>query len=282
MTLRLAVVHRTGYSYDSRVAGSYNEARMTPLSDTHQTTFSATLKVHPNPWQVTYRDYWGATVTAFSVHQAHTRLALSSECTVETHVSTPDSDHLQSTWPEVHSQRITDDLSEFLEISALTEPGEELRAHARAMRERLSPHETALDLARLVHQEVRYVTGATAVHTRADQAWDAREGVCQDMAHLMVGALRSVGVPARYVSGYLHPDAEPEVGVKVTGESHAWVEWWAGEWFGFDPTNDIAYGDRHVVVARGRDYGDVAPLSGVYAGGDTSAMFVDVDITRIA
>lgn len=282
MTMRLKVVHRSGYLYDSRVASSFNEARMSPLTDANQTTFTATLKVSPNPWQITYRDYWGATVTGFSVHQGHTRLALTAECTVETHVTTPPADSLQATWEELGSARIVDDLSEFLEIAPLTEPGGDLRAEALRLRDQLSPHQTALTLAEMVFREVRYVTGATAVHTRAQDAWDAREGVCQDMAHLTVGALRTVGIPARYVSGYLHPQNEPEIGTAVTGESHAWVEWWAGEWFGFDPTNAVAYGDRHVVVARGRDYLDVAPLSGVYAGGPTAAMFVDVDITRIA
>ncbi|HET7474728.1 MAG TPA: transglutaminase family protein [Dermatophilaceae bacterium] len=282
MTMRLKVVHRTGYLYDSKVASSFNEARMTPLTDANQTTFAATLKVNPNPWQITYRDYWGATVTGFSLHQGHTRLALTAECTVETHVTSPAPDALRATWADIASQRIADDLSEFLEISPLTEPGGDLRAEAGRLRGQLSPHETALALAGLVEREVRYVVGATAVHTRAEDAWRAREGVCQDMAHLVAGALRTVGMPARYVSGYLHPQADPPINLAVTGESHAWVEWWAGDWYGFDPTNAIPYSDRHVVVARGRDYRDVAPLSGVYAGGPTAAMFVDVDITRIA
>ncbi len=101
------------------------------------------------------------------------------------------------------------------------------------------------------------------------------------MAHLVIGGLRLLGVPARYVSGYLHPRQEPVVGETVGGESHAWVEWWDGDWHGYDPTNDDEPGDRHVVVATGRDYGDVRPLSGIFTGAGTSSMFVDVQVTRL-
>ena len=92
------------------------------------------------------------------------------------------------------------------------------------------------------------------MHTPAADAWEVRSGVCQDFAHLATGALRAIGIPARYVSGYLHPKRDAEIGEKVRGESHAWVEWWTGDWFGFDPTNDREVGDHHVVVGRGREY----------------------------
>jgi transglutaminase-like putative cysteine protease len=97
-----------------------------------------------------------------------------------------------------------------------------------------------------------------------------------------VGALRSVGIPARYVSGYLHPQIEPRIGQAVTGESHAWLEWFAGEWIPNDPTNNIQATNRHIVVARGRDYDDVPPLRGVYAGAANSELFVSVEITKEA
>ena len=111
---------------------------------------------------------------------------------------------------------------------------------------------------------------------------DLPKGVCQDIAHITLGALREVGIPARYVSGYLHPKSEAEVGVAVAGESHAWVEWFAGDWQGFDPTNNVEIGDRHVLVGRGRDYSDVPPLRGVYAGPFKSHLHVKVTITREA
>jgi len=93
--------------------------------------------------------------------------------------------------------------------------------------------------------------------------------------------LRHIGIPARYVSGYLHPNIEAGIGETVRGESHAWVEWWTGDWFGFDPTNDREVGDHHVIVGRGREYGDVPPLTGVVAG-STKTLSVTVDVTQTA
>ena len=108
------------------------------------------------------------------------------------------------------------------------------------------------------------------------------EGVCQDMAHLTVSLLREVGLPARYVSGYVHPMAAAGPGDEMEGESHAWVEYWVGQWVGCDPTNLAQVGERHVVVAAGRDYGDVPPLKGIYRGAPNSRMQVTVTVTRLA
>ncbi len=133
-----------------------------------------------------------------------------------------------------------------------------------------------------VHEHLTYQPGSTGVHTSALEAWEAGRGVCQDYVHLTLLLLREVGIPARSVSGYLLPKANAEVKQTVTGESHAWVEAWTGGWWGFDPTNLIEIGQRHVWVAGGRDYHDVPPLKGVYSGGTASALDVAVDMTRLA
>ena len=124
--------------------------------------------------------------------------------------------------------------------------------------------------------------GTTGVHTGAVEAWEARTGVCQDFAHLTLLLVREMGVPARYVSGYLLPSAATEIRQTVRGESHAWIEAWTGGWWGYDPTNDIEIGHRHVWVAVGRDYADVPPLKGIYSGGEAAALDVTVDMTRLA
>ena len=100
--------------------------------------------------------------------------------------------------------------------------------------------------------------------------------------HLGLGALRGVGIPARYVSGYVMPSADPVVGEARTGESHAWLQYWDGAWVGLDPTNDTAPGDFHVEVGVGRDYFDVTPLKGVYSGSQSSDLFVEVEMTVLA
>jgi transglutaminase-like putative cysteine protease len=123
---------------------------------------------------------------------------------------------------------------------------------------------------------------STGVQTGAQEAFDKCQGVCQDIAHLTVALLRETGVPARYVSGYLFPKPDAEPGEEVTGQSHAWVEYWTGEWAACDPTNDTGVGQRHVVVAAGRDYADVPPLKGIYHGAPSRTMEVTVALTRLA
>jgi transglutaminase-like putative cysteine protease len=155
----------------------------------------------------------------------------------------------------------------------------ELAARSRAEHDGIDG--AARGICRIVGEAMTYRRGVTGVNSTARDAWPARAGVCQDIAHVTLGMLRAVGIPARYVSGYLHPDADPKVGETVTGESHAWVEWFSGSWRGYDPTNLVEIGPSHVFVGVGRDYSDIAPLRGVYAGSGDSDMFVSVDITRL-
>ncbi|MFY9774702.1 MAG: transglutaminase family protein, partial [Trebonia sp.] len=144
------------------------------------------------------------------------------------------------------------------------------------------PIEAAEQIVSRVRSQVSYVAGATGVRTNAQEAWDKGQGVCQDMAQLTVALLRAAGLPARYVSGYLHPDVHAEPGRTAVGQSHAWVEYWAGSWIPLDPTSGAEVGERHVVVARGRDYTDVPPLKGLYHGPPESDMEVTVKVTRLA
>jgi transglutaminase-like putative cysteine protease len=134
---------------------------------------------------------------------------------------------------------------------------------------------------RTVHRKLRYQRGGTDTMTTAADAWAAGHGVCQDFVHLTLAILRHVGIPSRYVSGYVHPSAQAVAGETVDGESHAWVEAWTGDWWGIDPTNDVPADHRHVIVARGRDYADVPPIKGVYAGPAHQQMAVTVRITRV-
>src|SRR3954454_20141161 len=113
---------------------------------------------------------------------------------------------------------------------------------------------------------MEYLSGATNVKTNAMQAWTKGKGVCQDISHVTVGLLRALGLPARYVSGYLHPRRDAAVGEAGTGESHAGGEWGAGAWNGFDPTTSADVGPRHVTIGPGRDYGDVPPFKGLFSG----------------
>jgi transglutaminase-like putative cysteine protease len=277
---RLHIVHRTTFSYARSVTASYNEARMRPLELPHQRLISSRVTATPSTFQSTYLDYWGTSVTPFEVLTPHEALVVLAESRVEL---TPPRPIPEVGWEQLRSPEVADRMCEYLVATSVTEPAADLVALAKDTIGDLPPAQAATAVLGAMREEVEYVPGVTGVHTKAREAWESRSGVCQDIAHLGVGALRAVGIPTRYVSGYLHPltsNAEP--GVPVTGESHAWIEYWAGDWVGFDPTNRIGVSDHHVIVARGREYGDVTPLRGVYAGGGRSSQQVEVRITREA
>ena len=277
---RLRIVHRTGFDYAEPATASYNEARMLPHSGGDQFVMHASLDIRPGATQHAYLDYWGTRVSTFEVLTPHRELSVTATSVVE--VRPLPGRAPEPTWGELAAIRVSSvPFVEFTTQTDATEPPAEVAALAAEIAaEGMPVGETALEISRAVGDAVEYVTGVTAVNSTAREAWAERKGVCQDMAHLALGALRSVGIPARYVSGYLHPDREAPVGVTVIGESHAWVEWFAGSWRGYDPTNLAEAGELHVLVGRGRDYGDVPPLRGVYAGPGASELFVSVEVTR--
>lgn len=281
MSMQLRIVHTTGFEYDGKANSSFNEARLTPQTSPGQIVVHSRVEVSPTPWTYTYRDYWGAQVTAFEVLDPHTALTVVGTATVHTD-RTPAGEPVMS-WEQLRAPQEADRHTEYLVLPQRVAPAPDLAARARELAAAAAtPGEAAARICAAVHDEVKYVSGSTTVDAAAAHSWERRTGVCQDMAHISIGALRSVGIPARYVSGYLHPRLEPEVGVPARGESHAWVEWWDDGWRGYDPTNATEPGDRHVVTATGRDYNDVKPLSGIFSGSGTSRMFVDVQVTRLA
>ncbi len=273
---RIRVEHTTTFDYDGPARASYNEIRQVPVSTPRQTALEWKISTLPAAVQYPYRDYWGTRVVAFNVDAPHQRLSIQSTSLVDTH---PDGDPGTASWAEIAPA--VDRHIEFCEASRYTEATPELVAVAAELR-RDEPAETVEAVAAWVHSSLEYLPGVTHVHTPAHEAFEAGRGVCQDFAHLALCVLRAAGVPCRYVSGYLHPELEAEVGTTATGESHAWVEAWTGAWWGLDPTAGTGIGLRHVVVARGRDYADVAPVRGIYAGGAQHETSVAVAVTRTA
>jgi transglutaminase-like putative cysteine protease len=262
------------------VRASYNEARMTPRALPRQSVLDAEVRADiPVPiW--TYRDYWGTEVCSFDIQAPHDELEILAQATVETGPAPEPGQPLS--WAALRERAAAGELLEFLRPTTRTAITAQLAEAAQQRTAGANPLEAAGEIVSWVNQRVSYVPGATEVQTSAQEAWDMGEGVCQDMAHLTVALLREVGLPARYVSGYLHPMAAAEPGDEMQGESHAWAEYWDGEWIACDPTNLAQVGERHVVVAVGRDYGDVPPLKGIYRGAPNSSMQVAVTVTRLA
>ena len=271
--------HRTSFRYSNEVLTSYNEARLLPVDLPQQRVLSAHVEISPVTWQSSYVDYWETRVVPFEVLRPHRELIVAATSRVEV-LSAPEPPSIPG-WGALRGSLLTDRLAEYLSDSPATEPAPELADYAREMAATLPPDAAARAICAHLHDTIRYVTGATTVHTPAAHAWRERSGVCQDFAHLAIGALRRVGIPTRYVSGYLHPRKDTAIGQTVRGESHAWIEWWTGDWRGYDPTNDSAVADHHVIVARAREYADVMPIRGVFAGAD-SELAVTVEVTQVA
>lgn len=279
---RLRIKHSTGFRYGGEVTASYNEARMLPASSDGQLVLFSNLDILPISSQHSYVDYWGTRVASFEILTPHKELALTATSLTEVHTRDHPSHDLS--WDELAEQvsALTETVEQQGQTRRTDPPAEVVELAQRIVARTSNPCDAALEICRAIGEAVEYMQGVTGVHTTAAEAWAGRRGVCQDIAHLSLGALRAVGIPARYVSGYLHPLPNAEIGQTVAGESHAWVEWFCGSWRGFDPTNLIDIGDRHVAVGQGRDYNDVPPLRGVYAGSYGSQLYVKVEITREA
>ncbi len=279
MSWRVAIRHRTGYLYGGEVSSSYNEARVTPLTIPRQLVVEAEVRVEPAAPTFRYWDYWGTMVHAFDVHVRHPELCVTGSSVVDTSPAGP-FDHLS--WPELRGAKAQDRLAELLAPTTYVPRVEELSDQARSMAATGSPVEACEAAGDWVRSRLRYQKDITDVSTTAAEALGMESGVCQDFAHLTLTLLRAMDIPARYTSGYVFPSPETEVGEDVAGQSHAWVEAWVGDWYAFDPTHGVPVGERHVVVARGRDYADVPPLKGIYRGAPAEALRVSVELTRLA
>lgn len=280
MSWRIAIRHRTGYRYAGPVRASYNEARMTPPSQDGQRTLQSALAVTPATRPLRYVDYWGTTVDAFDIHVPHTELVVLASAVVET-AGSPGPVPTGASWSDLADPAVRATFAEHLTGSRYVSIEPDLVEIGQSLRSGRSPVQAGGSAVEWTHSTLQYQRGATHAHSSSVETLAAGKGVCQDFAHVTLALLRGMGLPARYVSGYLHPDADAEIGATSRGESHAWVEFWAGSWLAADPTSLAEVGSRHVLLARGRDYADVRPLSGVYSGPPPEQFGVTVDITRL-
>ncbi len=279
MSWRISVVHSTEHRYAEEVRASYNEARVTPLNLPSQTCLDARVEIEPAVRQFQYVDYWGTVVTSFDTQLPHASLTVTGRSTVETHLSAPPQQAM--TWAGLSDSKVLDAFAEYLVPTSYVPP---LPRAVAELREAIPsrPVDAAHLACEWVRDQLRYQPGVTDVMTSATEALEHGHGVCQDFTHLALGVLRGMGIPARYVSGYLHPNADAGIGDTIEGQSHAWVEWWCGDWVAWDPTHGVPAGERHVVIGRGRDYADLPPLKGIFQGPPAIEHEVRVAITRTA
>jgi len=287
------VVHRTEYRYESRVSSSYGELYLLPRDDPGQVCWSSQVRIEPAPHDYRERtDFYGNRVAYFAVLEPHTRLTVTAESMVD--VSRAGSLPLlvDQPWEAIRDRLRLDPADDVVEARGfvLGSPKVVLSpAVAAYAAESFPPGRLLTDalteLISRIHTDFAFEPGATSVRTTLDELLECRKGVCQDFAHLAVGCLRSVGLAARYVSGYLETRPPPGrsrlVGADV---SHAWASVFVPDagWVDLDPTNDRFVSDRYVTTACGRDYGDVSPLKGViYTESAKNELHVAVDVSTV-
>jgi transglutaminase-like putative cysteine protease len=277
---RMRVVHATGYAYKTPVTASYNEARLTPRSDSRQNVIVNRVETAPATRSYRYVDYWGTAVTTFDLHAPHMELEVTSSSVVET--DKPEPRRKSASWDDLHSSAVLDRYNEVLGTTRYTPDSKRTDRVARQIAKGRDPQQAVLATVDWVRSELTYVPGTTGVHSSGLDALRKGKGVCQDFAHLSLILLRSMGIPSRYVSGYLHPQDDAVIGEAAEGESHAWIQAWTGSWWNYDPTNHTEINEQYVSVGFGRSYADVTPLKGIYLGQGSSDLDVIVEMTRLA
>jgi transglutaminase-like putative cysteine protease len=283
------VRHRTTYRYVQDVSHSWHLAHLKPRSTPHQTVHDSNISLSLAPaTRVGREDYFNNPCEWFSIDQAHTRLDVVAESSVsvEPVPERPSRDSLP--WEEVRTllenaeEEDARNAVQFMFDSPLISFGDDVVAYGAMSFPPGRPILAgAMELMNRIHKDFRYDTTVTDVTTPVDRVFEIRAGVCQDLAHAAIAALRAIGLPARYVSGYLMTRPPPgRQRLLGADASHAWFSVWAPPfgWVDLDPTNDLVVSEGHVTAAWGRDYSDVAPVSGIILGGHDHVVDVGVDV----
>jgi transglutaminase-like putative cysteine protease len=286
------VTHSNTYTYSEPVSLCHNLLHLIPRELPRQECVHSQVLIQPQPGVSTVRsDYFGNPVSFFTVQEPHQKLTVTAGHLIRIRAEPMPEPSATLAWEkvqeQVHQAGLAEDLeaAQFLFDSTYVRREEELAEYARPS---FSPGrpilEAVLDLTGRIHADFRYDKTATTTATPILDVLHHRHGVCQDFAHLQISCLRSLGLPARYVSGYLltapPPDQPRLVGADA---SHAWVSVYCpgAGWIEVDPTNNLVSTDKHIVLAWGRDYDDVCPLKGVILGGGRQEVVIAVDVVSV-
>jgi len=287
------VRHRTTYRYLQDVSYSCHLAHLRPRATTNQHVFASEVTLNPTPSSRAKRpDYFGNECEWFTLDQPHTLLEVLAESRVRVNPHPARDVRLSESWETVRgrleeaSEDEARDAVQFIFDSPLTAFDSDVASYAvKSFPPGQKLLAGALDLMNRIHEDFRYDTTVTDATTPVDRVFEIRAGVCQDLAHVGIAAMRSLGLPARYVSGYLLTQPPPGMTRMLGADaSHAWFSVWAPPlgWIDLDPTNNVVVGEGHVTAGYGRDYADVAPLNGIILGGHDHVIEVGVDVIPAA
>ncbi|MBY9078472.1 transglutaminase family protein [Paenibacillus sp. HN-1] len=286
--MKIQIDHTTTYTYPEPVTDSVNEIRLTPRTNYRQACFHHEVEIYPPANLMTYEDFFGNRVHAYSVNKPHTEMVIHTRATVVTVDKEQGADRdrldLESQIRMLHDEAFQNRYVEFILPTRYTEVTPELMEFAaqHPFDEADDLYDWARKLSATIYEQFTYDPEATSVNTTVKKALKLKRGVCQDYAHLMIAVCRSVGLPSRYVSGYHFVGDLQGGNADFEQASHAWVETHipGTGWLGFDPTNNVEVNWRYVKLGHGRDYKDIVPVKGVYRG-TPGNLEVKVDVRRL-
>jgi transglutaminase-like putative cysteine protease len=291
--LEYQITHITEYEYFQPIAICHNIAKLLVRNTSDQRSIKTNINISPQPDRISeYIDFFGNKVLYFAIQQEHKKLTVSIQSIIEKNISNPIQANLYSdlAWNQIPSQLL--DLTpehiealQFIAETDFTKTSTEIHDYAlKSFSNDKSFFEASKDLMQRIYNDFEFKPGATNVSTPLIEVMKERKGVCQDFAHLAIACVRSVGLPARYVSGYIETEA-PAGKEKLFGvdASHAWFSIYIPNtgWIDFDPTNNIIPGQQHITIGWGRDYSDITPLKGIILSSGKHKLSVSVDVRRI-
>lgn len=291
--MRYKIRHITEYEYQDTVTTGHNRLCLVPLTNPEQKCFSSDIKISPIPDELTYRtDFFGNTVLFISIYKEHTQLEIISDSVIDmgNRINTDNAMNSFVLWRDVREQvtlsgENNSDVIQYTLPSNYIPYSEEIKQFALdCFPEDATLWSSCHALMQKIFNSLEFKPGFTTVNTPVESILKSQKGVCQDFAHLMIACLRNLGLPARYVSGYIEtvppPGKEKLVG---SDASHAWVAVYFPQigWIEFDPTNNLLPTQKHIIVAIGRDYFDVAPIKGIIFSSGKQNIVVKVDVTRL-
>jgi transglutaminase-like putative cysteine protease len=290
--MKYTIHHKTKYTYLEPVSLCYNIARLVPRNTNEQNCKNTSIEITPQPDRINeYEDFFGNKVIYFSIEKEHWELTVNVTSEVERLFSGPKKIPAQpNAGPQEIKQELLNlkedamDIQQYSFETVMTAPSEEVLNYAlQSFLPGRSVFDATENLTRRIYEDFEYKPGHTNIATPLSEVMQERKGVCQDFAHLAIACLRAVGLPARYVSGYIET-LSPEGVEKLIGvdASHAWFSVYIPQmgWTDFDPTNNCLVSDQHITIGWGRDYADIAPLEGIILSSGSHELTVSVDVKR--
>jgi len=274
------IKHLTQYNYSSTVIDAANQIKLYPINDNFQKVIYQRININTFPYIDTYLDFYNNVVGTFMVIEPHSFLAIESDIEVETYSKILPEDLTEASiqWEDLKLLQNNTYYIDFLRHKPFSGTQDVLNWIASKDLNTITPYKILIDLCEHIYTNFKYIKGITTVDSTLNDIWSLKSGVCQDFTNIMLQMTRMLGIPARYVSGYICPN---DMITRGEGATHAWIEAYIPfyGWLGFDPTNNVIANENHVRLAAGRNYNDCSPVKGVFKGNVEEELIVKVKVS---